>query len=119
MTSEEQLKAERENKDILDNILANDLGNELIEYYKTHTQKETIDRYGLKNTTLLRKALTKLNFDFGYKRKNSPLKGRKSTRSHASYVSGGTKSSSTQRLNWMNKSAEEKEAWSKRCLFLI
>jgi len=36
------------------------------------------------------------------------------TRTHESYVSGGKKSSDTQRRNWEQKSDEEKSAWSRK-----
>lgn len=114
MTYEEQLRAEKENNDIVRRITENDGGGSLIAYYKTHTQKETIDEYNLKSVKVLRKALAASGFDFEYKKRHNPLKGRKSTRSHESYVSGGAKSAVTQKTAWDNKSAEEKEAWSRK-----
>jgi hypothetical protein len=114
MTYEEQLEAEKINKDIVRNIVENGFGHKLIDYYKTHTQKETIEEYRLRNVKVLRRALEAVGFDFEYKKHSNPLKGRKSPRSHESYVTGGAKSSATQKTAWQNKSDEEKRAWSEK-----
>ena len=110
MTYEEQLKIEKLNQDTFINITENVPAEEFIDYYKTHNQKETLTKYGIRTTKQLTKILTYFNYDFSFKK--SLNKGKPASRSHESYIEGGKKSSETQKKNWETKTDEEKEAWS-------
>lgn len=106
-----QLEIEKLNKEIIDRIQLEIGAEEFIAFYLTHNQKETMENYGIRTTKQLTKVLKLFNYDFS-KPKPSLFKGKKSTRSHESYVCSGQKSAETQKINWINKSEEEKEAWS-------
>lgn len=107
MTYEEQQKIEKLNQEILASINSDDL----LTFYAEHNQKETMLKFGLRTTKQLTKALTMAGYDFSTK-KPSKFKGKPAARSHESYVAGGIKSSQTQQQHWLEKSDEEKEAWS-------
>lgn len=84
----------------------------IIDYYNNHNQLETLEHFNISKKTQLRKILTLLNYDFSYKKKHSLFKGKKSTRSHESYILGGKKSAETQKNNWSLKTEHEKQDWS-------
>lgn len=102
-----QKKLEEQNKQIINEALSQ--GRNILEFYYTHSEKDTIEHFKLKNKKILRKILSQLNYDSS--KKISVLKGKKSSRTHESYVNGGKKSGETQKKNWKNKSQEEKDAW--------
>lgn len=108
-----QLEIEALNKQIIQKIMSENSPEEFIGFYISHTQKETIEYYGLRTLKQLRKVLEIFNYDFS-KPKPSRYKGKKAARSHESYVAGGKKSAETQKENWKNKPEEEKEAWSQK-----
>lgn len=108
---EQQKVLEQLNKSITAKILSEVAPEEFINFYIHHTQKETMEEYGIRTTKQLTKILTLFNYDFS-KPKPSRFKGKKSARTHDSYIAGGQKSAVTQKKNWQAKSEEEKEAWS-------
>lgn len=105
-----QKELELENKQIAERCY--EKKSELIEFYNTHSYKETLIKFGIKSYKQLKKILEKIDYDFSYKKEHSIIKGKPSARSHESYVEGGKKSGETQKRNWENKSEEEKLAWS-------
>ena len=108
-----QLEIEKLNKIIIDNILNSVSAEDFIDFYLHHSQKETLEHFGLRTTKQLTKILKLFNYDFS-KPKPSKFKGKAAARSHESYLAGGQKSANTQKQNWQNKSEDEKEAWSKK-----
>ena len=89
------------------------IGQPFVEYYYTHTNNETMERYGIDGgTRILLKALQGCHYDPDYKKTHNVMAGRKSSRSHESYVQGGRKSGNTQKKSWASKSKDEMEAWS-------
>lgn len=108
---EQQLKIEKLNKEIINNIVATVKPEEFINFYLYHNQAETMAEYGIRTIKQLTKILKLFEYDFS-KPKPSKFKGKQAARSHESYVAGGKKSSETQKQNWEAKSEEEKEAWS-------
>lgn len=113
MTYEEQLKIEKLNKQIIQKIINENRPEEFINFYTDHTQKETIEHFGLRNVKQLRKILEIFEYDFS-KPKPSHFKGKKAARSHESYIEGGKKSRQTQKGSWAQKTEEEKETWSQK-----
>lgn len=110
MTYEQQQKIEQLNKNLFNQITTQVPAEEFIQYYKTHTQKETLSKYGIRTVKQLTKLLKHFNYDFSFKK--SLNKGKPSTRSHENYVAAGRKSSETQKEAWRNKSQQEKQAWA-------
>lgn len=108
---QEQLKIEKLNKEIAENIIEN-RADELIEFYKKHSKKETLLKFDIRTDKQLAKILKDIGYDFSYQKKL--LKGKPSARDHKSYLDGGKKSSETQKLAWQNKSTSEKLAWSEK-----
>ena len=112
MTYEEQQKIEKLNKEIINTVISNVKAADFINYYINHNQKETCERFGIRNNKQLIKILKIFNYDFSTK-KPSKFKGKKSPRSHESYMTGGAKSAETQRNSWKNKTEEELKEYSK------
>jgi hypothetical protein len=104
-----QKDIENFNKKTFTTITENVAPKEFINYYISHTQKETCEYFGINGVRQLTKILKTFNYDFS-KRKPSKFKGKSATRSHESYINGGKKSSETQKNNWAKKSKEEKDA---------
>lgn len=104
-----QKESETRNKQCLEHLVS--IKDEFVGYYYTHTNKETCNHYNINGNRVLMRALVLCNYDANYKKTHNVMKGRKSLRSHESYVLGGKKSSNTQKKNWENKTKEEKEAW--------
>jgi hypothetical protein len=113
MTYEEQLQIEKLNKQIMNRILEDVPAEDFINFYLYHNQKETMAEYGIRTTKELTKILIAFNYDFS-KPKPSKFKGKKSARSHESYIAGGQKSKNTQKNSWASKSEEEKQKWSEK-----
>lgn len=111
MTYEEQLRIEALNSQIKEKILKEIPPEEFINFYLYHTQKETLEEYGIRTIKELTKILTAFNYDFS-KPKPSKFKGKNAARSHESYIAGGKKSADTQKQSWANKSGAEKREWS-------
>ena len=105
-----QKELELENKKIVEETLKRK--EELIAFYNEHSYQETLVEFKLKSYKQLKKILVLINYDFSYKRTHPISKGKPSSRSHESYIEGGKKSGQTQRINWKNKSEEEKQEWS-------
>lgn len=105
-----QKEKEAKNRETIESLV--NIKDEFVEYYYSHTNRETMERYGIEGgTKILLKALKACKYDPTYKRNHNVMKGRKSTRSHESYVQGGKKSSDTQKKSWQMKSDEERESW--------
>ena len=104
-----QKEIEKLNKQIIEEITKRK--DEFLDYYYVHSGKETIEYFNLRNKRQLLILLNLFNYDKERKKKHNVLKGRKSTRSHESYILGGKKSSETQKASWENKTQEEKDAW--------
>lgn len=107
---QKQLEAEKRNKEIITKILTKYTKESFIDFYKNHTQKETLEFYKIPNLKVLRKILEQFEYDFSIP-KPSKFKGKTAARSHESYLKGGQKSSETQKKSWENKSEAEKQAW--------
>lgn len=105
-----QKEREERNKRDLERLVASK--DELLDYFYSHTNKETMDCFGVSSNKVLAKALKMVGYDPSYKKGHSAMRGRKSSRSHESYVLGGKKSSITQKASWEAKSQDDKEAWS-------
>ena len=113
MTYQEQLEIEKLNKEIINNIINTVPKEDFIDFYINHTRSETCEKFNLRNTKQLVKVLKLFNYDFSTK-KPSKFKGKKSPRSHASYINGGKKSAETQKANWKSKTDNEKAVWSEK-----
>ena len=113
MTYQEQLEIEKLNKEIINNIINTVPKEDFIDFYINHTRSETCEKFNLRNTKQLVKVLKLFNYDFSTK-KPSKFKGKKSPRSHASYINSGKKSAETQKANWKSKTDNEKAAWSEK-----
>lgn len=113
MTYCEQLKIENINKEIFNHIITTIQPKDFIDFYISHTVKETCEYFGIRNKKQLNKILIAFNYDFSTV-KPSKLKNKPASRSHESYVNGGKKSAQTQRNNWSSKSTAEKNEWSQK-----
>ena len=113
MTYQEQLEIEKLNKEIINNIINTVPKEDFIDFYINHTRSETCEKFNLRNTKQLVKVLKLFNYDFSTK-KPSKFRGKKSPRSHASYINSGKKSAETQKANWKSKTDSEKAAWSEK-----
>ena len=110
---QKQLELEKRNKGIIEKIITENAAEDFINFYRVHTQKETLEAYNIPNLKILRKILEKFNYDFSIP-KQSKFKGKKAVRSHESYVNGGKKSSETQKESWKNKSQDEVDEWKQK-----
>lgn len=107
---QKQLEAEKRNKEIITKILTEYTKESFTDFYRNHTQKETLEFYKIPNLKVLRKILEQFGYDFSIS-KPSKFKGKAAARSHESYLKGGQKSSETQKKSWKNKTEEEKQLW--------
>ena len=115
MTYNEQLQIQELNKNIIDNILAKYTNAEVNEYYFNHTQKESLEYFGLRTTKQLVKLLKLTGYDFSQVKPTFRNCNKiENKRSHESYVMGGKKSAETQKQNWQKRTDEEKAAWSNK-----
>lgn len=115
MTYNEQLQIQELNKNIINNILAKYTNAEINEYYFNHTQKESLEYFGLRTIKQLVKLLKLTGYDFSQVKPTFRNCNKiENKRSHESYVMGGKKSAETQKQNWQKKTAEEKAAWSNK-----
>lgn len=86
--------------------------DKFIDYYinENHTQVETAEHFNIS-----RKKVNSLIKEFNCNKDKKIAAKHRKQRSHDSYVSGGQKSSLTQKHSWVNKSQEEKDKWSNLC----
>ena len=105
---QKQLEAEKRNKEIINKILTECTKESFINFYRNHTQKETLEFYKIPNLKILRKILEQFGYDFSIP-KPSKFKGKAAARSHESYLKGGQKSAETQKKSWENKTDKEKQ----------
>lgn len=110
---QKQLEVEKRNKAIIEKIITENSRDDFINFYRVHTQTETLKYFNIPNLKILRRILEKFSYDFSIP-KPSKFKGKKAARSHESYIKGGEKSAKTQKEHWQNKSEEEKQAWSNK-----
>lgn len=80
----------------------------IVEFYSTHSRKETLEHFGISQTSFYR-------IIGDYKKPKEAIKYNNKGRTHESYVNGGKKSALTQKKNWENKSDTEKKEWAERC----
>ena len=115
MTYNEQLQIQELNKNIINNILAKYTNAEVNEYYFNHTQKESLEYFGLRTIKQLVKLLKLTGYDFSQVKPTFRNCNKiENKRSHESYVMGGKKSAETQKQNWQARTDEEKAAWSNK-----
>lgn len=115
MTYDEQLQIQELNKNIINNILAKYTKAEINEYYFNHTQKESLEYFGLRTIKQLVKLLKLTGYDFSQAKPTFRNCNKiENKRSHESYVMGGKKSAETQKQNWQKRTDEEKAAWSNK-----
>lgn len=98
-TAKKQNNIELLNDNIISRVLDSYSEEFIKDYYFNHTVAESLTFFNIKNKKVLTKLLKKINYDFS-KKKASSLKGKKSARTHESYILEGKKSSDTQKKTW-------------------
>mgnify|MGYP003314866826 CR=1 FL=1 len=68
-----QKEIEKLNQEIKERVK----GSDILEYYRTHTTKETLNKYGIRNKSQLLKILKSMNYDFVFSVNGSSLGGSK------------------------------------------
>lgn len=104
---------EQRNARLVEKITAEFSAENFIKFYTEHTTKEILTYFNIPNEKIVYKILKYFNYDFS-KSKPSHFKGKASTRSHESYISGGKKSSETQKQNWDKKNQDEIRTWKNK-----
>lgn len=98
-------------QEYFDNFISTQDKDSFCSYCDTHTTQEIMSYYEIPFKRTFKRIVDYYGYDL---KSRNPMKGRKSTCSHESYLERGKRSSLKQKSDWENKSDIERQEWSSK-----